>query len=427
MYKINYNYLRPKKADALRKWYDSPFEKRRTLSVWTGTNATILPLRKIDGDQILFGRGGVVDSNGSYVASSAIEYRIEKSYPYDYSLYRDEKVVFCGYLINHWGHFLVESVCRLWYVLENDTTVDKYVFILEENSSRTISGNYKEFLSLLNIWDKVEFVTVPTTYREVIVPELSFLIRNYYSPKYVDIFNTVAKNITVNPQWACPKKIYFSRSLLPQNKHFEFGFEALDNFFDKNGYTILYPEKIPLQEFIHYIRNAKTIATVSGSLPHNMMFANDGQTLQLIERCVVNNDYQVHINTMRQLNATYIDANIPLYTVSMAGPFILGYNSNLERFATDHGYFPPDKKYSTSAYYKSLFVKYVKTYTDMYQYQWFMDGDWPVFSDYLYEAYLDGFAFFKDYITRKKPFLWHHYFEFHYWKQFIKRILRWDA
>lgn len=426
MYNIDYRYLRPKKADALRKWHETSFPKRTSLTVWRGQDASILPLRKVAGDSVLFGRGGVVDSYGNYVSLSGIEHRIWGGYAFTCPQYRDEKVVFCGYLINHWGHFLVEAVARLWYALENDQSVDKFVFFLEEDSDREIAGNFQAFLKLLNIWEKIEFVRTPTTYREVIVPELAFLIREYFSPQFIAVFDAVANNIEVNPNWKQHQRIYFSRSQLAQNRWFEFGFEALDDFFRRNGYTILYPEKIPLSEFIYYIRNAEIVATVSGSLPHNMLFARNGQTLQIIERGVINNDYQVHVNTMRHLQTVYIDANIPVYSVSMAGPFVMGYNDNMERFAADHGYSPPAAKYTTKSYLRGCFAKYMRTYDDMYQYQWFMDGDHIAFADYIYEAYQAGFLYFGDYLSRKRPFFWHHYFELHYWKQFIKRLLKID-
>ena len=73
-------------------------------------------------------------------------------------------MVYCGYLVNHWGHFLVEAVNRLWYALKNDQTVDKYVFFLDEGQEREIKGNYKEFFQLLKIWDKVELINTPTKY-----------------------------------------------------------------------------------------------------------------------------------------------------------------------------------------------------------------------------------------------------------------------
>lgn len=421
---IDYRYLRPQKAAALRAWHEAPFEKREELTLWQGKNATILPLRRVESDGFLFGRGGVVDEAGNYVDLSAIPLRVQLRYPFENPAYRDEKVVYCGYLVKHWGHFLVEAVARLWYFLEKDPTIDKYVFFLNENEQREVRGNYRLFLELLGIWDKLEFINRPTTYREVIVPELGFKCRSHYSQKFLDVYNTVAESITVNPDWPIYEKLYYSRSQLQKGQGFEFGLEVLDDFYAKNGYTILYPEKVPLDEMIHYIRNSKVVATLSGSLPHNMLFASNGQRLEIVERCVLNNDFQTNVNRMRQLQVTYIDANIPVYTVDMVGPFIMGYNDCMERFATDNGYVAPKAEFTTPAYLKKCFVSYMKSYQDLYRYNWFMDDWYAEHADYLHEAYLAGHKYFGDYLDGKRPFRWHHYFELHYFKQFIKRLLK---
>lgn len=335
----------------------------------------------------------------------------------------DEKVVYCGYLIHHWGHFLVEGVARLWYFLGNDPTVDKYVFALDEGEIREIKGNYKEFLTLLKIWDKLEFINTPTTYREVIVPDLAFRRFGYYSPKYLDIFNAVAENVM--PQSAAtPKNIYMSRSLLPKHKDLEFGFEALDNFFQKNGYTIVYPERVSLSQMIQYIRNADTVATVSGSLPQNMLFAKQGQRLLVLERCAFINDWQPPVDRIKELQTTYIDANIPIYTVPMTGPFIMGYNNLAELYAKDNGLVPPDSCFRTQKYFRSCFVGYMKSYQDLYHYQWFIEEYLLSEMDYHLEAYEYGAQFYKEYLNGSRPFRWYHYFEFHYFKQFVKRLLR---
>jgi len=143
-----------------------------------------------------------------------------------------------------------------------------------------------------------------------------------------------------------------------------------------------------------------------------------------VERCVLNNDFQTNVNRMRQLQVTYIDANIPVYTVDMVGPFIMGYNDLLERFATDNGYVAPKAEFTTPAYFKKCFVSYMKSYQDLYRYNWFMDDWYAEHADYLHEAYLAGRRYFGDYLDGKRPFRWHHYFELHYFKQFVKRLLR---
>lgn len=421
MYHVTYDYLRPKKAAALKKWYDSPLPDRE-LSVWEGENAILLPLRK--DPALLFGRGGVVDRDGNYVELSCIPKRVQGAYPFETPQYRDETVVYCGYLVHHWGHFLVEGVARLWYFLESNPDVDKYVFLLNENEEREIRGNYREFLELLGIWDKLEFVSKPTAFRKVLVPELSYLCMRYCSHKYLDIFDRVAENAPQDPNLQTYEKIYFSRSQFQKGQGFEFGFASMDNFLEKNGYTILFPEKVSLSQMIHYIRNAKVVATLSGSAQHNMLFGNQGQKIEIFERFLLNNDHAVDICRIRELDVTYIDANIPIYTVDFAGPYIVAYNDNAQRFAADRGYAAPDTEYTSERFLNKCFKQYMASYKDLYGYRWYMADWYEPFVDYLREGYAAGYACFRDYLDGNKPFRWHHYFEFHYWKQFIKRLIK---
>ena len=428
MYQIDYRYLRPKKAEWLKRMYNTPFEKRDSLRIWQGENATVLPLRPIPDDGLLFGRGGVVDKDGQYVELSGIPTRIGKQYPFENPVYRDERVVYCGYLVNHWGHFLVEAVTRLWYCLEESALcagapVDKYVFFLNENQPREITGNYREFFRLLGIWDRLELVTVPTTYREVIVPEIAFRCMEFYSPKYLAIFDTVAGNVIPQPQWVPEEKVFFTRSSLSRGSRFEFGAECLDSFFRNNGYAVVPPERRSLSEMIWLIRGARQVATISGSAHHNMLFAGSGQKLLIMERFVINVDYQVSINQMRQLDVTPIDANFHLYTVDTVGPLMLGCNHILERYIADNHLLAPEEIYCTKEYRDKCFKAYMACYQDNYRYRWHMEPWYPVIADSLYEAYQDNYPYFKEYLDGNKPFLREHYFQIHYWKQFIKRLL----
>lgn len=424
MYNIDDTYLRPKKAASLKNMYATTFERKDELAVWSGKNATVLPLRKFDGDQLVFGRGGVVDESGEYVPLSGMESRLYLGYPFENPVFKEEKVVYCGYLINQWGHFLVEAVNRLWYVLENDTTVDKYVFMVHENEQRTLKGNYKEFFELLKIADKIEIINTPTTYREVIVPEMAFRCMKYYSPKYTDLYDAVAANVIPDPSWPSPEKIFLTRSQFTQGSIYEFGLDSLDNFYSKNGYTIIAPEKVSLSQLIYYIRNANEVASLSGSLQHNMLFAPMHKKHVILERLVINIDFTVSVNQMRQLDVTYIDANYPIYTVSTCGPFIMGYNEILERYARENQMLPPDAEFTSEKYLDKCFKQYMRSYQDNYRSRWYMaDWYWEI-ADTLWEGYQDGYRYFADYLDGKKPYLREHYFQWHYFKQFIKRLLK---
>lgn len=69
---VDYRYLRPQKAAALKKQHEVACEKRETPSVWQGKNATVLPVRKTDQFGWI-GCGGVVDEDGNSVGISAVE------------------------------------------------------------------------------------------------------------------------------------------------------------------------------------------------------------------------------------------------------------------------------------------------------------------------------------------------------------------
>lgn len=426
MVHIDDRYLRPLKAKHRRDMMNSDFPMRTDLEVWQGENATILPLRDLGEPSPLFGRSGVVDQDGQYVALSGIPGHVELDYPFENPGYVDAKVVYCGYLVPQWGHFLVEGAERLWYFLENDATVDKYVFTLEENAQREVKGNYRLFLELLGIWDKLEFVTQPTTYREVVVPELCYRCQKYYAPNHRALFQRIAENVVPKPEWETYEKIYFSRSQLKKqgNELDEFGYEALDEFFEKNGYLRLAPEAFPLDQLIYLIRNADTIATYSGSVAHNFYFARPGQTMEVLERCVVNLDFQTDLDRIMEVNGIYIDANLPLYTVDFGGPFIMGFNDNMQRFAADRGYLPPDEKFMTERYRRQCLAGYMRSYWNQYRYRWYMYDWYTTCADMMWEAYNAGYAYFREYLDGEKPFFWYQWLYPHYIKQALKRTLK---
>ena len=421
----NFDYLRPLKAAHLKSWYDKPFECRKDLQVFHYENATILPLKRFSEDNVMFGRGGVLDSNGKYIEISAIEARVQGAYRVEDVDKQDKKVVYCGYLVNQWGHFLVEGVARLWYYLKSDDTIDKYVFFIDENETRDIKGNYKEFLELLGVWDKTEIINKPTQYREVVIPELSRKRRIYYSQEYNDTFEAVAKNISINPQWSKADKVFMTRSGLAKARKFEFGLEMLDSFFENNGYKIISPEKTPLSELIYYIRNANDCASIAGSASHNMLFAKANQKFIIMEKISINDDDQPDINRLKDFDSVNIDSEIAVYPTNFTGPCIFAYDGLFKKYSQDNQMLPPDKKYCTKRYINHCFKQYYKTYIQEYGYGWYM-ADWYYkyhHIEYIHEAYEDSLNYYSEYIFRKKPIFIYQIFQWHYIKQRVKSLL----
>ena len=429
---VNYKYLRKHKADTLKEWHSQnfegkPFIKKENLTVESYKSATILPMKKFDEDPISrsFGRGGVVDKDNNYVILSELSERLSGGYEFSNEEFIDEKVVYCGYFINHWGHFLVDTIVRLWYVLENDTSIDKYVFMSEYGNDKEPKGNYKEFFELLGIANKVRIVSKPTRFREVVVPELGYKEREFFSEPFKNMFDFIARAVKPLPEWEKTDKLFLTRSQFNKSTSIDSGMDMIDNFFHKNGYMVIAPETISLSQLIYLIRNSKVCAAMSGTLPHHMLFTKDNHNMVILERNPMNNVRQVDINLTKNLNVTYIDTSLALYPVNLAvGPFIYYYKGYLESFANDNNYIAPDKKFLTEKYTKGCVAKYIKGYRSLYQYQWYTEDDWYLpYMPSLREAYLDSLNYLGDYIYGRKPFKLSHYFELHYIKQIVKSII----
>ena len=418
-------YLRQKKTAALEKLYSQAFEKRNQLEVWKGAG-TILP--SIDHRNRPMGnKGGVVDVHGEFVPLSAINYECA-AYPVGKCEDSDKRAVYCGYFPMHWGHFLTEVICRLWYALEHDDEVDEYVFTVRPGFEQRMHPNMKAFFRALGILDKVVLTSQPKTYREIVVPEMCFRQGEYYSEGFMGMYDKVAENLLkeVDSSDLVPaEKIYLSRSSFKKNgAKIEINTQLLDHFFQKNGYKIVHPETLSLAELTWLLHHAKECVAPSGTICHNILFAPKTISWVIMEREAWLNPYQVNINQMRDCAVTYVDANYGLYPVEMGfGPYLMAYTSYFDQFAASRGYQKPDEEFMSDGYVKKGFAEYMKTYKEQSGYQWLMRG-MESCADYLYESYEESAELFGPYLRREAPFLPQHYLSPHYWRKILGRLRR---
>lgn len=233
---------------------------------------------------------------------------------------KDETVIYGGYLFEHWGHFLVESTCRLWYVLQNADDKTPVVF----GAAREPSKVFLDFFELLGVADRIEFVYRPTRFKKVIVPEPAFLFcrQESISPLFLKPFDRIAERVTP----AGYKKVYLSKSKWSGLDFQCFGEEKLERAFKENGYRIVYPEKMTLKEQVAVLKGAEEIATTAGTLAHNILFAPDlgdkRRTLIILNRAPLPLPVQACLNQLRNVRCLSVDAFYsPVETSFIKGPF----------------------------------------------------------------------------------------------------------
>lgn len=248
-------------------------------SVDVFSNAYVLPHKK---DHSVWGIGGVLDENKNYVVSSGYTGWFPFGGKYDFDenqiSFYDEDVIWFGIFTYHWGHFLVDNVSRMWYLVHNYNN-EKIAYV---SKGKEIDSNFEDFFIKLGVpAEKLFPVKRPSKFRNVIIPEYAKTDYSYYAD-FLGIFSKVINNTLSQSKPECVNsKVYLSRLSFKDAQNKEFGEKQIEKFFAKEGYLVLYPERMSLSEQIVMINNSKTIACINGTIPLNICFAAN-KNLELI-------------------------------------------------------------------------------------------------------------------------------------------------
>lgn len=317
--------------------------------------------------------------------------------------------LYAGYLDLHWGHFLVTSLSRLWYLYYNPhVKIDKIVYVIK-NPSETwngLTGNIKEFFRILGLLDKLVFIKETTGFEKIIIPDLSWGYLTHYSEEFNVVFDkltsTIANSNHTNRQY--PKKIYFTRSHLEKAQLAEIGMDMLDSFFLTNGYEVFAPEKLSLTEMVLLIQNADILAGASGSTVHNIIFGKRHQKLIIIDRDCMANGFQPGLNLVKQIDCTYIDGSLAINQINSGlGPFFYYPTRHLIQFAIENQHQLPDNIFLEKKWLTVHLKKYISVWQKFYKYQWYIQGENFPQIDSFYEAYLESFEIAGKYLKGEVP------------------------
>ena len=309
-------------------------------------NGLLLPQKN---GELPWGIGGCLDANDSLVEESTVYSAFGGKYSYDNEEVEiiEDSIIYIPIIPKHWGHFLIDTVSRLWVFLDQNYPTDNMrVFYNSwgfENNE--ISGNYKRFLELMGIYERMEPVDHCIRAKEIWIPSYSMSFSKTYHPCYKTIFDYVTQRAMKTDSIKNLKKyknIYFSRTQLATSKMKEIGEMDLENIFKANGFKILYPEKMSLEEQIFYFQTSDIVCAMSGTIMHNIGFADESTKLFILNRTCMMNHPQLMLNRLFPYTAIYIDAYKELTTHFPrdygTGPFWLEPNANLKCFLKDYGF-----------------------------------------------------------------------------------------
>lgn len=241
----------------------------------------------------------------------------------------DEDVVFIGAMSAHYGHFILESLARLWFFLD---AAHRASF----RAAYIADPGVEHFLDLLVFFglprERLIRIDQPTQFRSVRVPEQSFRLQDRCHP----LFKQVIDRITAAVPAAHHRKVYFSKE--KRHNARGIGERPMEEAFVRNGWTLFYPEQLSMADTIAVLKGCDSFAASSGTNAHNALFLRDGARCITLNRSPHVHYAQTMIARMNRLDAVDVEANVSLLPVDWsAGPFLFGPTRHLFDFFAHAG------------------------------------------------------------------------------------------
>ena len=358
---VNLDYLY--NPDAAKPYVDKNFFVDKKLGFQVIEHGTILPHKdSMVNGKWTWGNGGIVDGNGEYIKSTHVNSSAGSSYtPPESIQHSSETVIYLGMFDITWGHVITDNIRRLWFLKSeffNQFRNCSLVYIPRYGFNW--NSNNKDFRRLMEILgidvDKLQPITQPTQFDKIILPDESFYLEGYrkFTNEYRETIDRIRSfGLKHSTPISCKKLFFF------HGKKGQFGEERLAEYFKSKGYQIVNPEKprLTFDEELNLLINCESFASNLGSGSMNLLFLRDGTETILIPRTAYTIiDYQESVNRVHNLNVTYVDSTLSIFSEGMTiGRFLYIVSEPLKRFFGDKwdGYEEEDFK---------TFLQYVKHY-----------------------------------------------------------------
>ncbi len=178
-----------------------------------------------------------------------------------------QEVIYGGIFFTHWGHFLIDTLQRLWYAKGLDLPI-VWVATWGEQTKHEVQSWQVEIFKNLGIHNTHIFLKEPTNFSKVHFPEPGFSIYSHLHPQHVEFLSYHEEPVTSG------KYVYFSRANYKgcvNEKHVE-------AMLRKRGWQIVYPETLSVEKQLSAISSAEVCLMIAGSAQHSMLFTKELQT-----------------------------------------------------------------------------------------------------------------------------------------------------
>ena len=220
-----------------------------------------------------------------------------------------EPIIFGGPFNEHYGHFLCESIARLWYSLKDH----RYAILCRGLSERRVWGKtfLDAFIEGMPI-DRRRFISFDNAVilRTAIVPHPSFTIRCEGFEVHKVCTENVAEQLLDGRERRTAQPLYLSRSRLNRKLRKVTNEVVLERALIDRNIAICHPETKSLKEQVNLVNKHDVVIGTLGSALHAVLFdvSREKNLICLgFKDLFVNSNYLL-IDAIKSVNSVYVGA-----------------------------------------------------------------------------------------------------------------------
>ncbi|WP_157708284.1 glycosyltransferase family 61 protein [Roseovarius faecimaris] len=221
--------------------------------------------------------------------------------------------LFGGLGRHHFGHFLMESIARVWAMDGRYERFDGLIMLpfQQTDFGSVLRRRLLAFFEIMGVDMPLHLVKVPLVAERLLIPAQGFGHQDWASG--TEEFRTYVRGrIAANCPAQGPEKIYISRSKLKHGHQKVDQEERIERMMRAAGYEIFHPQRHSIAAQIRVYRAAKVIVGGDGSAFHMVPFAmREGARIGLIQRRARDRAVQAianQITAFEKVKLTRIDA-----------------------------------------------------------------------------------------------------------------------
>ena len=177
--------------------------------------------------------------------------------------------LFAGMARVHFGHFMTETISRLWALDHLDAPVDSLIFqpIYHRSPRNLFSRNVRQIVAVLCDGLPIQSFEGPVRVEKLLVPSQG--VGHFgWSTGTPDFRRFVRRRFEERYTADGPEKLYISRARLDnENRHLDQEYEIEEMMIDA-GYTIFHPERFSIREQAEHYLAARLLVGGDGSAFH---------------------------------------------------------------------------------------------------------------------------------------------------------------